>query len=251
LGGFGGAPLGVPCGKDDYAFPFGTGISVTVPRSIQDDFTIEAWLKTASSNPGQHFWNGIPIAWADTPFVGNDFGVSVLNGKLVMNIGQPDIQIASISDVATGSWVHVAMTRSKASGIFRLFVNGVLEVSGLANTLPLNAVPTIFLGSTTTNDVFLVGEMDELRLWETVRTAAELQAGMHQRLRGDEAGLVGYYRFDQLVGLALPDSSSKGNDGSISRSVQLVQSSAPSCSEPIGAAGQGGAFETGGMAGAR
>jgi hypothetical protein len=43
----------------------------------------------------------------------------------------------------------------------------------------------------------LNGTLDEVRIWNTARTADEIRLNMAQALRGDEPGLVSYYRFDQ------------------------------------------------------
>ena len=52
---------------------------------------------------------------------------------------------------------------------------------------------------------YLVGEMDELRVWEVVRTEEEIKANMNKTLTGDEDWLFAYYRFDEVSGTVLPD----------------------------------------------
>ena len=50
---------------------------------------------------------------------------------------------------------------------------------------------------------FYIGEIDEIRIWNTVRTEAEITANMDIPLRGDEPGLVSYYRADDTTGSTL------------------------------------------------
>jgi hypothetical protein len=42
----------------------------------------------------------------------------------------------------------------------------------------------------------LEGILDEVRVWNYPRTDEDIQHYMKTRLRGDEAGLVGYWNFD-------------------------------------------------------
>ena len=41
------------------------------------------------------------------------------------------------------------------------------------------------------------GSMDELRIWNDARTITEINDNMNKELSGTEAGLVGYYRFNE------------------------------------------------------
>ena len=50
---------------------------------------------------------------------------------------------------------------------------------------------------------------------ENARTGAELTSTMHTRLRGDEPGLVGYWRFDEGAGVIAGDTSPSRNDGAL------------------------------------
>jgi hypothetical protein len=46
--------------------------------------------------------------------------------------------------------------------------------------------------------------LDEVRIWEVVRTEEELQEWMNKPLSGQEEGLLAYYQFDKLSGNILP-----------------------------------------------
>ena len=55
---------------------------------------------------------------------------------------------------------------------------------------------------------FFRGGIDEIRIWDHLRTAQELQEDMNVPLTGMEAGLMAYYRLDEGNGLTANDSSS-------------------------------------------
>lgn len=50
-----------------------------------------------------------------------------------------------------------------------------------------------------------IGRLDEVRLWDHVRTEAQVRQLMRQRLLGSEAGLCGYWRFEEGSGSATKD----------------------------------------------
>ena len=62
---------------------------VSIPRAISGDFTYEYWIKTTSSSPtGYQWYQGTGIVDAEVGGVTNDFGTSLLNGKLAFCFGK-------------------------------------------------------------------------------------------------------------------------------------------------------------------
>jgi hypothetical protein len=229
---------------------FGPRVYVSAPRSIQDSFTIETWIKLSASFTGSNFWQGSPVLWADVSANAPDFALSILNGKLVVNIGAPDTAATSLSVVATGRWVHIGVTRSSVTGLVELFVNGVRETTTTGTRLPLDAAPTMSIGTVERQDLHFNGEMEEFKLWARVRTQAQIRAGMHAPPLEEEPGLVGYYRFDEAWATRLTDTSHRRNNATVAGTITRVVSTAPFCSQggDAGAGGEGGAGGNAGTA---
>ena len=53
---------------------------------------------------------------------------------------------------------------------------------------------------------FFNGQLDEFRIWSVARTAAQIASTMDKALSGDEANLVGYWKFDETSGTTATDS---------------------------------------------
>jgi hypothetical protein len=51
------------------------------------------------------------------------------------------------------------------------------------------------------------GKIDELRVWSTVRTPDQIKANMRVILKGNEPGLIAYYKFDENQGLTSADAT--------------------------------------------
>ncbi|MAE65735.1 MAG: hypothetical protein CMJ18_15810, partial [Phycisphaeraceae bacterium] len=170
------------------------------------------------------FWN-IGYNGTGTVFVELDPDVS---GSLYHAFGTQSV-------VADGAWHHVALVRSGATA--SLYVDGDLDTqsvgagtANLDNTAPLLLADNVCVGQNGTERA--AGQIDELRLWNEVRTEPQIESEMNRPLTGDETGLVGYFRFDQDSGQAAIDDSSAGLDGVLGGGVtsampQRVASTAP------------------------
>jgi hypothetical protein len=111
---------------------------------------------------------------------------------------------------SANAWHHVGYS-------FDLKVN-TLYVDGVAvdaeMTAPDERTPTsVWLGTHDGTSQLFGGELDEIRVWTVVRTAAQIQADMRHRAPASEPGLVAYWTFDDAGsgGRAL-DASGSGND---------------------------------------
>lgn len=192
----------------------GTDDFVRVLRQVQGDFTLEAWIQTTTSRSGSSFYDGLGVIYADVPGTADDFGTSILNGKFAF--GTVELTISSTTTVTSGAWVHVAAVRIAASGTMRVLVNGTQEAqTTTASTAPLTAPTSIDFGGNTIDGRFFKGKMDEVRIWNVARTAAQIKGAMSMQLAGNEAGLVGYWRLEDGAGDVAADSSGSANAGSL------------------------------------
>ena len=121
--------------------------------------------------------------------------------------------VAAWDTSETGEWHHVACVWD-TSGSLAIFVDSVemvTDTAALTSDLTIDAASGGYLGLR--NDGFFDGEIDEVRVWTTARTAAELQNAMSGRLVGDEEHLVGYWPLDEGTGQEVADHSPSGFDG--------------------------------------
>jgi predicted outer membrane repeat protein len=113
--------------------------------------------------------------------------------------------------VADGFWHHVAVTWDSLSG------QTVLYIDGITNNLGVLAQGQIITGSGTL--VFgdeqdslgggfvaseaLIGQLDDIRIWNTVRSQVDIDADLCQPLNGTESNLVSYWTCDSLDDLGV------------------------------------------------
>jgi hypothetical protein len=170
----------------------------SVVRTVEDDLTLEAWVKTRESLAGPSAFNGRAIFDSDVIGMGSpsDFAVTVLNDRIAFGVGGPDTTVQGLTVVTGNEWAHVAVTRQAATGQLRIFLNGALEaVATASNRGPLSGRPDLAFGGFSSTRKF-IGSIDEVRVWNVSRSDAQISASMRERLSGSEQGLVGYYSFE-------------------------------------------------------
>lgn len=241
----------------------GTGDLVFVgPRSelqITGDLTLEAWaridvlpsLSTCSSScPATSVCSSLPTC-APTFLVTTDlggfevaaqntlywFGVQA-NGSLRDRweafSGSPDVDMISSmpGPLQLGEWHHFAATRDVTNREVRFYLDGMqvgttqtfgpTPNGGAQAETVIGASKNVFGAFSG----FLDGAIDEVRIWQTVRSPAELLTSMHTPLTGSESGLVGYWPMDEDSGQVVVDSSPSANDGSLGETL------APAADDP-------------------
>jgi hypothetical protein len=126
-----------------------------------------------------------------------------------------------------GEWQHLAATFDGTTVV--LYRNGK-PVTGQAQAAGVDAAEMLeSLGAQDDTlsavaiglDAFAFavpdGIVDEVRLWNGVRTRGQIQADKSRNLEGQEPGLVAYYRLDEDREQTAIDSSIRGNDGQLGR----------------------------------
>ncbi len=216
-------------GTDQYVNA-GTDVSLNFTKN----FTISAWIKPTATD-GQYGLVGKLTDDSD-----KQYQLDVRNGKLLFQYEKSGNNWELEAGVITADvWQHVAATIAGDLTV-RLYVNGLLQGTDVApaETTAANQPLNIgrYAGSYNTN--YFGGEIDEIRMWNSMQTQAQIQADMNRPLQGNESGLEAYWRMDALEDLGIntdgtddvQDLTANGNDGDTQNSPGLVSSSAPATS---------------------
>ncbi len=120
--------------------------------------------------------------------------------------------IVSEKVLPENAWTHVAATFEDDDGTARIFVNGVQTASGTLDVPATTARPDSYMGGKPSGNS-CEAIFDKVRIWNTVRSQAQISANMKGPLTGSEGGLLALYRSeDSIRGSILADSSVNGND---------------------------------------
>lgn len=113
----------------------------------------------------------------------------------VLKAGQAG-NYTQVSDTRTfplNAWTHVAVTYHAATTTMQLYVNGQLVSSNAS--VPAYTAEPVFIGSHSGAGGFFTGQIDEVRIWKTVRTAAEIKSTIIKQPAGSATGLVAWFPF--------------------------------------------------------
>ena len=196
----------------------GDGDYVEVPDAdsldLSDNFTFEAWVfPTATSGGNMIFNKEDTYEWA------------IINGNLqwALQTSVTWYWLDTGISVPVNQWTHLALTYDSKN--VSAYVNGLLLstlVHPQGGKLDVND-SVLRIGGRSRAPSFFAGQLDEVRIWSTIRTQEDIQMTMHTTLSGKEVGLVGYWRFDDDKKIA-NDLSPNVNDGKLSGDAKLVES---------------------------
>ena len=182
-------------GTDRVTVPTGAWLPVA-----DDNRTLEAWFKTTGAVTANqtlvHYGNG-----AGT---GENY-VLRIDGNGHLQLDYRNATIDGVTSVDDGAWHHVAATYDNATDTHTLYLDGAFEATG---TVALNTVLTdtdFSIGSNIGLNAFYDGYLDDVRVWNVVRTEAEVQATMDLELTGTETGLAAYFPMNEGAGTGVTD----------------------------------------------
>jgi DNA-binding beta-propeller fold protein YncE len=113
--------------------------------------------------------------------------------------------------VPANTWAHIAMTWNGAA--VTLYVNGVASNPGAGGPFTTSGPESFNVGYSSIYGQQFYGTVDEVRVWNVTRTPAQILANMNASLIGNEAGLVGLYKFNEASGTTVADSAGGDQPG--------------------------------------
>lgn len=212
----------------------GTNDYVLVPDAVNlrltSQGTVELWLKAASLTQDTYATiigkanSGVPsglsyyIEWKGT----TNILCAISNGTT-----QNQISISPLSDL---NWHHLAFTWDGA--FLKIYKDGVEAATAVAQTI--NAQASAFnlkIGgygweSYGLNNQEFKGQIDEVRVWNVARSAAQIASTINSSVPVNAAGLVGYWKMDEGTGTTTADATANGNTGTLTSGPLWVVSAA-------------------------
>jgi alpha-tubulin suppressor-like RCC1 family protein/sugar lactone lactonase YvrE/uncharacterized protein YfcZ (UPF0381/DUF406 family) len=181
-----------------YAFQFSDNDYVTVLHDESLSFTqmtLETWINLYNHNASKY-----PI------YKGNDFYIYITSSTIEFYNGSSTFSVNLV--IPDDKWVHIACVYDVTQTMY-IYVNGLLKFQQASDPGSTLYTAPMYIGSDGSNTIY--GTMDETRIWNYGRTAAQIRESMCKKLNGNEPGLVAYYRFDHVDGSVLKDYSIYNN----------------------------------------
>jgi hypothetical protein len=183
-----------------------SGYVATELRIPQDGptarWTLEAWAWPASTSNGRHHVVSTDNRGYDWSILRQHDSWLVFTGQNAVNTGLK---------VRPKQWQHLAAVFDGDHVV--LYLNGKPS-----QAFPIgfeSSVESLHIGRNPAFPELFDGYIDDVRVWNTVRSAHEIRTNMNRELGGNEAGLVGYWKLNSSDNGITPDSSSRRNHGSL------------------------------------
>jgi|SaaInlV_150m_DNA_4_1039716.scaffolds.fasta_scaffold01201_1 hypothetical protein len=186
-------------GTNDYISANGVATNLAGSSTL----TMEAWFNSAN-----------------VPSANDQMILAVNNSDGSINISHLDIEtgklkytgsssVAGSTTLSSNTWYHVALTLD-ASNNLNVYLNGNAEISTTETDRP-NSGDLFSIGQEWDNSTaseYFDGKIDEVRIWNDVRTETEIRQNMYRELPdpASETDLVSYYKFNEASGTTATDS---------------------------------------------
>ena len=183
--------------------------------------TIEYWsyIKTTDwvGDKNEMYYYG---GSANAASFGMDFGTNTVTGMSGNHATLDPFTNGGFSDDSTNNlgitstsdqWVHIARwcgTAPTSSSTSTVSSRSPPSGDGQGTTALATAQSVLTIGCNPTNNQCFNGLFDEFQVWNVARTATDIQNSYKKPLVGNEAGLVGYWKFDEASGTTTADAVS-------------------------------------------
>jgi hypothetical protein len=161
---------------------------------VNDDVSIGSVIPSGSSYT-KEAWIYANASGSCNIISSNDAPFWLMGGKLSAAHTSGGSTLQDPAVFTLNQWVHVAVTYDATSGIMKLYKNGSMVAT---STQPTQTGLIISLGQYGGGNRFK-GSMDEVRVWNTVRTQCEINTYKDCEIPSTSVGLIANYHFNQGI----------------------------------------------------
>lgn len=194
-----------------------TNNAFLIPDFISTGTTVELWVYVPVSEAGTHSF--LSQGLSSLQFA---IGYNGGNNHLYLGDSWTDVTNATLT---IGQWNHIAVSSNATGDTAWVYLNGVAVDSMTNSSFFYVTSGTQFqFGTDVDNSTFFTGAIDQVRIWDHVRTAAEIKAGMYGIVDSTSPGLIADYLFDANPSVTHSSGNTSGADITLVNSTTTVSS---------------------------
>jgi hypothetical protein len=189
--------------------------------NLAGNWTLEAWIKDQSPDGYNHDFAEIVGKHDDAVSNSAPYFMTITSNTLragnrasgPYNYSEIDLTAFAIT---AGDWHHVAASFTASTRTIRLFVDGVmLREENVGGTLSTSTTVPLSIGCAGTAGKFWTGKIDDVRIWNVVRTEAEIAANYQTEFTTAPAGLIANWKFNEASGTTAADSTASPDNATL------------------------------------
>jgi hypothetical protein len=150
--------------------------------------TIEARIRTTQSTGG-----GAIVTYGDPTTSSGRFSLYQTSGSLNF-VAEGNDYYTGIA-INDGNWHHVAATYDGTT--VKIYIDGALVASTTKTLNTISSEFSIGYRGVGNPSEYFNGDIDEVRIWNIVRTQSEISANQSAEISSSTSGLISYYKFNQ------------------------------------------------------
>ncbi|MBN8855030.1 MAG: hypothetical protein BGO55_25525 [Sphingobacteriales bacterium 50-39] len=180
--------------KDHATTNTGTYLVPTSSSTASQQLSVELWVYVPASEPGIH-------RFISEGYSGQEFTIGYNGSNNHIYLGDMWPGGEANVNLPMGQWNHIALSQDASFNTW-LYLNGVQVDSVMDGSFFIVAGGTqTQFGTDVDSTTFFTGAIDQVRIWDYLRTPAEIKAGMYGAVDSSSAGLIADYLFDANPGV--------------------------------------------------
>ena len=157
--------------------------------SLNEDFTIEFWIKPDISGTKEHY-----ILDNKSGSAGYSLSIDMMSQLNFAFFTSGGINYLSTSPIVNDKWQHVAIIYNGAH--YRIYIDGIEENSLTLSEAIVESSNNLTMGSVSGGTGYYAGAIDEFRVWDTALSSCRISDQYSCQLTGSEDDLIAYYNFN-------------------------------------------------------
>lgn len=219
------APSQTTLGAAGYTVRFnGVNTYIKVPNNdklnFKDHFTIQIWVKPENFSKNKYF----PILSKGNEL--SRYALTLRTDKnLLVKLNHTAVNMKD-NEYQEDVWSHITLTWNGSELI--LYRNGIFVSKNTYDKgLFVSKEDDLIIGADFSEKTFFEGSFDDIRLWNRTLEQSEIRSNINLSLKGDEDGLIAYWKMDEGKEDNLIDNSKSNINAKLVNTQNWKYSSAP------------------------
>ena len=186
--------------------------------NLTGDWTVETWFKDETPGGYNHPFQKLVAKADETVSAEAPYVLVIGNNELRAGVQHHygyQVVAYSLTTTTANAWHHAAATLDATTNTLTLYLDGVQVAQTVLFELSAGTTVPLSLGRGGSAGYYFSGKLDDVRIWNVVRTGAQIGATFMAEFTAPPAGLIANWTFDEATGTTAADSTAAPDDATL------------------------------------